>query len=94
MVTLFFEKKYILQHYHHNSFFFIFLETLFRFSPLCGRHFKNVHFQKPNPTFKNFVSTNRYYQLLNLKKILELNLKVHFYFGITVSNTINMKLHN
>jgi len=34
MVTLFFKKKNILEHYHHNSIFFIFLETLFRFSIL------------------------------------------------------------
>jgi len=34
MVTLFLKDKYFLEHYHHNSFFYLFLETLFRFSIL------------------------------------------------------------
>ena len=61
MVTLFFKKKYILEHYHHISNFVIFFRKLIQFFKFG--HFKNVHFQKPNPTFKNFVSTNRYYFL-------------------------------
>ena len=66
MVTLFFKKNKFLEHYRNILIFKIFFRNfiqVFNFG-----HFKNVHFQKPNPTFKNFVTTNRYYQLFNLKK--------------------------
>ena len=52
----FFQQKNIFKSIFITVHFFIFLFRNF-IQVFNFGHFKNVHFQKPNPTFKNFVST-------------------------------------